>query len=209
MRSKIIRKRGNSFIKSPEPAGKPLTPWGKYIYVIALFIAGLSGLNWLHYKIFYFEGVGYLESVTKLMEAPVTGRIVDIRCNINDEVTEGQALVFLSHPRTVYSMNRDGGAMADRYAADAAKIIDAESRLDLFKHEIQQSKDDHFLLQVERRKARELLAIQAITRSELSDVEKQLRQLEHEVKLLQIKYEAAVQTVRHVEGKDEPNHEDA
>lgn len=172
-----------------------MTPWGKYIYVIALFIAGMSGLNWLHYKIFYFEGVGYLESVTKLMEAPVTGRIVDIRCNINDEVTEGQALVFLSHPRYVYSMNRDRGASADRYARDAAKIIDAESRLDLFKYEIQQSKDDLFSLKVERRKGRELLAIQVITRSELSNIELQLRKLEHEIKLLQIKYEAAVKVL--------------
>ncbi|MCG8608330.1 HlyD family efflux transporter periplasmic adaptor subunit [bacterium] len=192
MRSKVLRQRGISYVKSQQEFKKKRIAWGKYVYLLVLVVLGFSAINLVYQRAFYFKGVGYLESETKIIESPVNGRIVDIRCNINDRVSEGEPVVFLSNPRYTYSMNRNGGTNTDAYAGEAAKIIDVEGKVGVLKQEISQANEALYSMRADHQKARELLAIQAITRRDLSGVERQVRDLENSLKVLQIKYEATL-----------------
>ena len=191
MRSRILRKRGTTFIQNPAEVKKKQIPWGKYAYIVVLCFLGTSAVKWGYGKIFYVRGLGFLESETKHVEAPVTGRIMDIKCKINDVVSKGEPLIFINNPRFYYAMNRRGALGGSGYGIDEHKLIDIKSQVSLLKKEIEQSREVLRTLKEERHKARSLLEAHAITRPQLVRLEDKMKTSANHAQLLKIKLDAA------------------
>jgi len=92
MRSKQLRKRESSIIKAKE-VEKNRISWGKYAYLAVLLLIGLTAVRWAYERVFFMKGTGFLKAETIFVEARTIGRIREIKCSINDWVSEGQPLV--------------------------------------------------------------------------------------------------------------------
>ena len=184
MRSKRLRKRASSVIKANEVEKKRIS-WGKYVYFMLLLLIGLTAVQWAYERLFFMKGTGFLKAETTFVEARTTGRIHEIKCSINDRVVEGQSLVqfgsviFANHIQT------------ELYGGDyetERKIIDLTGKLELIKQNIFQKKENISLLKSEYRRAKELIAIDAITRSQLLTLEDKLNRAEYDLSALQITF---------------------
>ncbi|MFQ5638298.1 MAG: HlyD family secretion protein [bacterium] len=196
MRVKRLRKRGNSFIKSREEVKRNPFQWGKYLYLAVLLLVALNILKWTYERFFFLKGEGYLEAEATFIEARTPGRIAAINCTINDDISAGDPLVVLSDSRFDYSMNSNGIGWNGSYHAHQRKIIAAEGKLSLIKQQINHRKNEINKLRIEYYKARELLALNAITRTQYLNLQDKLKAAEDDLTLLNIKFETALRTLK-------------
>ena len=186
MRSKQLRKRESSIIIANEVEKKRIS-WGKYFYFLILLLIGFTAVQWAYERVFFMKGTGFLKAETTFVEARTTGRIHEIKCSINDRVSEGQSLVqfgsviFANHVQTEFN---GGGYETER------KIIDLTGKLELNKQNIFQKKENISQLKSEYQRAKELIAIDAITRSQLLTLEDKLKRAEFDLSALQIEFGA-------------------
>ncbi|MFQ5754346.1 MAG: hypothetical protein ACE5HI_20380 [bacterium] len=192
MRSKRLRKRGQSFIKNQQEVKKKQFTWGKYFYLIVLCISVFMIIQWVYNKIFFVNGVGFLESETTFVEARTPGRIMAIKCNINDQVSAGEPLVMLGNVGSAHLINNKGLGLNGPYYTRERQIIDIESRINLLKQEINQSQEKIKILKEDFKRAGKLLAMNAITRPQFRNIEDKLKNSENELTLMGIKYNNAI-----------------
>jgi len=161
--------------------------WGKYVYLAVLLLMGLTAVRWAYERVFFMKGTGFLKAETTFVEARTTGRIQEIKCSINDRVSEGQPLVqfgnmvFANHVQIEFN----GGD----YATER-KIIDLTSKLELIKQKTFQKKESIGELKSEYQRAKKLIAIDAITRSQLLTLEDKLKRTEYDLSALKIEFGA-------------------
>ena len=188
MRSKKLRQRGTSFINSPEEAKKKQGTFGKYFYLTVLALLVFIIAEWAYGRIFYINGVGFLESETTLIEARTPGRIIKINCKINDQVSERDPLVILSSSFGFSNGTfHNGTAYGQNYYKKDRRIIEIESKIKLLSQQINKTQEQIANLHGEYQRANELLADSAITRTAVLEIAEYLKTAEHELVLLNIK----------------------
>jgi len=134
------------------------------------------------------KGTGFLKAEATFVEARTTGRIQEIRCSINDRVLEGQPLVQFGS--VVFANDIDFELKGGDYATER-KIIDLSGKLQLTRQKIFQKKENIGQLKGEYQRAKELIAIDAITRSQLLTLEDKLKRAEYDLSALQIEFGSA------------------
>ncbi|MFQ5677339.1 MAG: HlyD family secretion protein [bacterium] len=187
MRSKRLRKRENTFIKAKN-AEKKRFPWGKYLYLAILAIVAFNAVQWAYEYIFYMKAMGFLQAETTFVASQMTSRIGDLKCAIDDRVTEGQPLVLLGNSILASQFQIESGLID--YPTQR-KIIDLEGRLALLTQKIFYRKADVRQLQEELNRANELLSIQAVTRSQYLALQDKLKTAEYTLDALEIEFAAA------------------
>lgn len=193
MRSKRLRKREDSFIKAKEETAKKRIRWSKYVYLAVLLLIGATLGQWTFERLFYMSGMGFLEAETTFVESRTTGRIKEIKCNINDLVSEGQPLVLLGNSFFVSSAQIELSGV--EYLTER-KIIDLEGKLNLLRQRIFQKKETINELKNENQRAKELIAIDAITRSQLFALEDKLKRAQNDLIVLQIELGATTKKLQ-------------
>ena len=186
MRSKRLRKRESSIIKAQKVEKKRIS-WGKYVYLAVLLLMGIAAVRWTYERVFFMKGTGFLKAETTFVEARTIGRIQEIKCSINDRVSEGQPLVQFGN--VVFANQLEIELSGGDYST-ARKIIDLTGKIELFKQNIFQKKETIVQLKSEYQRAKELIAIDAITRSQLLTLEDRLKRAEYDLSALQIVFGA-------------------
>jgi len=196
MRSKKIRNRVTSYIQPTEEPRTPKSAWGKYVYLAFLVLIIFVILQWGYTRLFYIDGVGFLESETTFVEARTPGRIITVNCAINDEVKSGQALVVLGNP--VYGYNGEGnnGGIDWRKPADRRKMLEIEGELDEIKAQMQFARGKMSRLNQEHQRTRDLLAAGVVTYPVVLNLEEKLHQAEYELELLNAKFNKKLQVLQ-------------
>jgi len=192
MRSKILRKRHESFVKSPADPGKRHTSWGKILYLLA--ITALTGylLQWSYEHFMFVTGLGFLEAETTYVEARTPGRILKFACQINDTVKVGQPLVILGQTQSATLIGSNGGPHTEQ----ERRIITAESKIKQLRKEINYKRDEIRKLGREQRRGKKLIAINVITYPELMSIEEKLKTARYEFSILNIQFDAAVKMLK-------------
>jgi len=186
MRSKRLRKRASSIIKANEVEKKRIS-WGKYVYLLVLLLMGLAAVRWAYEHVFFMKGTGFLKAETTFVEARTTGRIHEIKCSINDRVAEGQPLVQFGS--SIFANHVQIEVNGGDYATER-KIIDLTGKLELITQNILQKKENISQLKSEYQRAKELIEIDAITRSQLLVLEDKLKRAEYDLSALKIEFGA-------------------
>ncbi|MCH7674905.1 hypothetical protein IH879_08135 [candidate division KSB1 bacterium] len=125
MRSKRLRKRESSIIKAKEVEKKRIS-WGKYVYLAVLLLMGIAAVRWTYERVFFMKGTGFLKAETTFVEARTIGRIQEIKCSINDRVSEGQPLVQFGN--VVFANQLEIELSGGDYST-ARKIIDLTGKI--------------------------------------------------------------------------------
>ena len=135
MRSRKLRSREQNFIKSNQEPVRRSINFGKYLYLFILATIVVSVFKWLGENLFLVKGIGFLEAETILVEAVAPGRIIEIKCAINDTISTDTPLVGLDNTWT--NETPDGQQSAfNNYYTNERRIIDAESRISYLKQKI-------------------------------------------------------------------------
>jgi len=124
---------------------------------------GLAGL-------FFVEGFGLLDAERIDVEGNLTGRVLDIKCKLNDRIEGGMPLVILSLPELEHEFT-------DREA-------DLKNELKILEEESQHKAVETASLREARRRGAELLHSEAITLPSFRDIEMDLERGERELSLL-------------------------
>ncbi len=198
MRARVLRRRGDNFIKARGQNTKS-TSWGKYFYITALLTFFGVALSWGYENYFFVRGIGFLEAETTYIEARMPGRIMQINCDINDNVVKGQALVTLGDTRSVKLVNRRGNLVEEPSLAHERQIINAESKIRQVKQEIDYTVHELDALRNEYDRATELLAINVVTRPELLHLQEKVNDAKYELSILNIQVDTAVKLLRSYE----------
>ena len=186
MRAKRLRTRGATFIQSPQEVSKKQITFGKYLYLVALAIGMVVLLNWTYHRLFFVDGVGFLEAETTMIEARTPGRILAINCQIDDTISVGEPLIVLGGVLPSLSDSRSGRSL---YRADRRKLIDVQNRISLLEKQIVHARARVQSLRDEVDRAWQLFRLDAITRTQYTRIEQKLRTAEYELTILRIKYE--------------------
>lgn len=184
MHFKIFRKRGESFIKSPEEKRRKLIPWGKYFYLAVLTIIAISFAKWVYERVIYVRGDGVLEAKTIGISTTITGRIAAIKYRIKDTVSKGEAVVFLDTSELDNKIDAKRREIEEKNTFFRQKILDAENTLRLMEKERENQEKEVNDLREEYKKAKALLSLEAITRSQLLNIEYELKSSERKLDAL-------------------------
>ena len=87
-------------IESPQPVPFPgevkkRRPWGKYLYLSLVLVAGVGLGRWGFAHFYYLESPGVLAGVEVELEAPINALIKSLPLEIGDRVQKGAPLVVL------------------------------------------------------------------------------------------------------------------
>jgi multidrug resistance efflux pump len=185
MRFKSLKKRRKrSLIKSPEERERKRIPWGKYLYLGILVLITLGLLKWGYEKLVYVQGVGILEAEATNIEAKITARITNINCKIKDMVSEGKPLVVLDKSEWEYKIAAKERKVEEKTENFQQKILDIENELKLLEEKKKKIKEEVDDLEKEYERAKELLALEAITRSQLLNIHHNLKLAEKDLSLV-------------------------
>ncbi|MBU2521910.1 MAG: HlyD family efflux transporter periplasmic adaptor subunit [Proteobacteria bacterium] len=182
-----LKKRRESFIKSPEELERKRIPWGKYIYLGIFVLIGIGLLKWGYYHLVYIQGVGVLDAETTNVEAKFTDRVVDIKCNINDKVSKGDPLIFLDKSELEYKIATKEREFGERSNILKQKIKDVESEINLLEEEEKNRVEEARYIKREHERVKDLLALEVITRPQFLIVGQNLKLAERDLSSLLIK----------------------
>lgn len=194
MRSKILRKREQNFIRSNAEVTPKKRPWGKYIYLGTLALVAASGIKWGIEHLLYIQASGFLEGRVSIVSAQATGRITRLWCAINDTVKIGQPLVSLDAGDSTDVTSSVLPAKVEYYTNER-RIIDTRRRISVLSERISKDRQIIKAMRNQERRAEQLLGVGTIRRSEYVALKQNLLAKEHELAELQIDYQAAVNTL--------------
>lgn len=196
MRVKQLRKRGTDFIRTPAEPAKKNIPYGKYIYILGLVAVVLFSGQWFYHRYFFVSGTGFLKCEEAFIEARTPGRIEKIQCSINDSVVTGVPLVYLGQPSAVRLFIGNFHGTASRgYFEEERRTIELQNSIDLLKLKITQARKRLTELQAEFRRAQELLASKAITRTQFLLIQEQFTTAKNNLAELKLRLQGARKTL--------------
>lgn len=187
MRIKSFKRRRDSIIKSPEERERKQIPWGKYFYLGILCLIAIFCLNWGYKKVLYVQGVGVLEAETTNIEATLTARIIDIKCAVNDRVSLGSGLILLDTSELQYKIAARERELKERKNVFNQNILALEDELKVLVQEKINWQEEASDFNKEYIRGKDLLALEAITRPQLLDIEYNLKSAERELSVLSTK----------------------
>lgn len=181
MHFKGLKKRGGSFVKSPEERGRKPIPWGKYLYLTVLAIIVISFVKWTYERVIYVRGDGVLEAKTVGISATITGRVATVKHKVKDTVSKGEAVVFLERSELDNKIDAKRREIEEKNIFFRQKILDAENELRLLEKERENQEKEANDLREEYKKAKALLSLEAITRPQLLNVEYDMKSSERKL----------------------------
>ena len=187
MRVRTLRQRRSSYIRNAEEQPKKSLSFGKYFYLLVLFAAIASLFYWSYERIFFLSGIGFLEAETTFVEARNPGRIIRLNCAVNDTVAAGEALVILGRTESAHFIGSNGIYVSPQQQ----KLINIESKVKLLLQEVVHKKRQLSKLHGEARRARKLLALNAVTRPEVVKIEDRLEKAQYDLSILKIQFDTA------------------
>ncbi len=188
MHARSLRRSEKTFIRSNVPPATPPRSWGRYAYLTLLVLIAAYALDWAAERIFYVQGLGFLEARTAIVAARTTGRITRIGCALNDTVGAGTPLVWLD--------NTDSTAAAGLQPARAAaytnerRIIDSKRRIDILRQRIARARADLKITEQEAKMVNELLGLNAVKRSQSLETRQKVSAAQLELNELRIELKA-------------------
>lgn len=184
MHFKSFRKKGGSFIKSPEEKGKKPIPWGKYFYLTVLTLIVIIFVKWVYERVICVRGEGVLEAKTISISTTITGRITAIKHRVRDTVSEREAVVFLDRSELDNKIDAKRREIEEKNTFFRQKILDAENELRLMEKEKENQEKEVNDLREEYKKAKTLLSLEAVTRPQLLNIEYDLKSSERKLAAL-------------------------
>jgi multidrug resistance efflux pump len=183
----LPKRRKRSLIKSPEERERKRIPWGKYLYFGILVLIAIALLRWGYEKLAYVKGAGILEGEATSIEARITARIMSVNCKINDMVSKGEPLVFLDKSELEYKIAAREREIEEKTRNFRQKVLDIENELRLLEAERKKRKEEVGYLEKEYKRAKDLLALEAITRSRLLNIDYDFKLAQNAFSLLSTK----------------------
>ena len=165
-------KRHNAIpLKGRSDGRRKRIPWGKYAYLLFLMFILVSLTKWGTRRLFFVEGLGVLDAERINVEGNLTGRVIKIKCELNDRIADGAPLVVLSQPELEHEF--------------ANKEVELNNELKLLQKERENQLTETKVLRESHRRAKKLLSLEAITLSRFLEVQSDLNRSEQELSLLQ------------------------
>ena len=168
-------RRRKTPIISTEEREKKRFPWGKVVYfaIIGVIVAGFG--VWGFQKLIFIKGRGVLEAEAVKVESKLNARIVEIRPAINEQVSKGEPLVFLDKAGLEAQLATKDTQLDRQGTLSRYELEEAKNHLELAKQEKKNQEEWVKDLRGEYDRAKRLLALEAITRPQLLEIENSLK----------------------------------